>query len=55
MLISACKEGKIYVEINSFSSKDNTDMDYSLLFGGGAPYIDNGMGEIMGEIICLTM
>ena len=30
-------------EINSFSdyaSKYNTNMDYSSLFGGGAPYID---------------
>ena len=36
-------------EINSFSdyaSKYNTNMDYSSLFGGGAPYIDNGMGGI---------
>ncbi len=36
-------------EINSFSdyaSKYNTNMDYSSLFGGGAPYIDNGMGEL---------
>lgn len=35
-------------EINSFSdyaSKYNTNMDYSSLFGGGAP-IDNGMGGI---------
>ena len=36
-------------EINSFSdyaSRYNTNMDYSLLFGGGAPYIDNSMGGI---------
>lgn len=36
-------------EINSFSdyaSKYNTNMDYSSLFGGGAPYIDNSMGGI---------
>lgn len=36
-------------EINSFSdyaSRYNTNMDYSSLFGGGAPYIDNGMGGI---------
>ncbi len=36
-------------EINSFSdyaSKYNTNMDYSTLFGGGAPYIDNNMGGI---------
>ena len=36
-------------EINSFSnyeSKYNTNMDYSTLFGGGAPYIDSGMGGI---------
>ena len=35
--------------INSFSdyaSRYNTNMDYSTLFGGGAPYIDNGMGGI---------
>lgn len=33
-------------EINSFSdyaSKYNTNMDYSSLFGGGAPYIDNAL------------
>ena len=36
-------------EINSFSdyaSRYNTNMDYSALFGGGAPYIDNSMGGI---------
>ncbi len=36
-------------EINSFSeyaSRYNTNMDYSSLFGGGAPYIDNGMSDI---------
>ncbi len=36
-------------EINSLSeyaSKYNTNMDYSSVFGGGAPYIDNGMGGI---------
>ncbi|MCM1463750.1 MAG: hypothetical protein NC084_13695 [Bacteroides sp.] len=36
-------------EINSFSDyadRYNTNMDYSSLFGGGAPYIDNGMGGI---------
>jgi len=36
-------------EINSFSdyaSKYNINMDYSSLFGGGAPYIDNSMGGI---------
>ncbi len=36
-------------EINSFSdyaSRYNTNMDYSALFGGGAPYIDNSIGGI---------
>ncbi len=36
-------------EINSLSeyaSKYNTNMDYSSVFGGGAPYIDNSMGGI---------
>ncbi len=36
-------------EINSFSDyagRYNTNMDYSTLFGGGAPYIDNSMGGI---------
>ncbi len=36
-------------EINSFNdyaSRYNTNMDYSTLFGGGAPYIDSGMGGI---------
>ncbi len=36
-------------EINSFrdyANRYNTNMDYSTLFGGGAPYIDNGMGGI---------
>ena len=36
-------------EINSYSgyaSRYNTNMDYSTLFGGGAPYIDSGMGGI---------
>lgn len=36
-------------EINSFSdyaSRYNTNMDYSTLFGGGAPYIDSSMGGI---------
>ena len=36
-------------EINSFSDyagRYNTNMDYSTLFGGGAPYIDNGMSGI---------
>ncbi len=36
-------------EINSFSdyaSKYNTNLDYSALFGGGAPYIDSGIGGI---------
>ncbi len=36
-------------EINSFSdyaSRYNTNMDYSTLFGGGAPYIDNSIGGI---------
>ncbi len=36
-------------EINSFSdyaSRYNTNMDYSTLFGGGAPYIDNSMDGI---------
>ncbi len=35
--------------INSFgdyASRYNTNMDYSTLFGGGTPYIDNGMGGI---------
>lgn len=34
-------------EINSFNDyaiRYNTNMDYSTLFGGGAPYIDSGMG-----------
>ena len=38
-------------EINSFSdyaSKYNTNMDYSSLFGGGAPYIDNGRDQCVG-------
>lgn len=36
-------------EINSFNdyaSRYNTNMDYSALFGGGAPYIDSSMGGI---------
>lgn len=36
-------------EINSYSgyaSRYNTNMDYSTLFGGGASYIDSGMGGI---------
>lgn len=36
-------------EINSFSdyaSRYNTNMDFSTLFGGGAPYIDNSMGGV---------
>ncbi len=36
-------------EINSLSeyvSKYNTNMDYSSVFGGGAPYIDNCTGGI---------
>lgn len=36
-------------EINSFSdyaSRYNTNMDFSTLFGGGAPYIDSGMGGV---------
>ncbi len=36
-------------EINSFSdyaSRYNTNMDYSPLFGGGAPYMDSGMGVV---------
>lgn len=36
-------------EINSFSdyvSRYNTNLDYSTLFGGGAPYIDSSMGGI---------
>ncbi len=36
-------------EINSFSDyagRYNTNMDYSTLFGGGAPYIDNSVGGI---------
>ncbi len=36
-------------EINSFNdyaSRYNTNMDYSTLFGGGAPYIDSGMGGV---------
>jgi len=40
-------------EINSFSdyaSKYNTNMDYSSLFGSGAPYIDSGTGGLFGGI-----
>jgi hypothetical protein len=36
-------------EINSFNdyaSRYNTNMDYSTLFSGGAPYIDSGMGGV---------
>lgn len=36
-------------EINSFSdyaNRYNTNMDFSTLFGGGAPYIDSGMGGV---------
>ena len=36
-------------EINSFSdyaSRYNTNMDYSPLFGGGAPYMDSGTGGV---------
>lgn len=32
--------------LNSYASKYNTNMDYSSLFGGGVPYIDNGMGGV---------
>ena len=41
-------------EINSFSdyaSKYNTNMDYSSLFGGGAPYIEMAWAGSM----CRTM
>ncbi len=40
-------------KINSFSdyaSKYNTNMDYSSLFGGGAPYIDSGAGGLLDGI-----
>ncbi len=39
-------------EMNSFSdyaSRYNTNMDHSALFGGGAPYIDNGMGGLVSS------
>ena len=49
MWMSAYRRWFYMSEINSFSdyaSRYNTNMDYSTLFGGGAPYIDSGMGGI---------
>ena len=31
---------------HDYASRYNTNMDYSTLFGGGAPYIDSGMGGV---------
>ncbi len=49
MWMCACRRWFYMSEINSFNdyaSRYNTNMDYSTLFGGGAPYIDSGMGGI---------
>lgn len=32
--------------LNDYASRYNTNMDFSTLFGGGAPYIDNSVGGI---------
>lgn len=32
--------------LSGYASRYNTNMDYSTLFGGGAPYIDSGMGGV---------
>lgn len=35
-----------YSDFSDYASRYNTNFDYSALFGGGAPYIDNSMGGI---------
>lgn len=34
------------INFNEYASQYNTRFDYSALFGGGPPCIDNGMGGI---------
>lgn len=35
-----------YSDFSDYASRYNTNFDYSALFGGGAPYIDNSVGGI---------
>lgn len=35
-----------FSDFNDYASKYNTNFDYSALFGGGAPYMDSGVGGV---------